>query len=389
MIGGMTAYSQGSSRMNEPLNQSDIVTYLMRAKLINPVDVCNSDVLVTDASRRNYNLKVLRKHGTSYFVKQCTEPHAAETLSNEAQIYDMLFADSKYQSLTSYLPRYYGYDAAKQLIIFELLGGDAEDLDFYHARGHFSKTVARATARGLAELHKPSIFAPTESSANGYCSHELPWVFSISRPSLSQFRELSIASRQVVEIIQRYEEFSSLIDMCAEHWHATCLIHGDVKWANLIIYSSSGSGRKTQLKIVDWEYSGFGDPCWDIGSVFSAYINCWVMSMPMSPIATPAHWEMLSQFPLRRMQPAMRSFWETYVSHMNLSPTQSNSMLWRSILFSAVRLVQTAIERMQNAIVLSTNVVCLLQVAANMLSRPLETMVHLIGINLKADLSYA
>jgi hypothetical protein len=42
--------------MTEPLRQSEVVAYLLQRNLIDTRDVCDSDVLVTDASRRNFNV---------------------------------------------------------------------------------------------------------------------------------------------------------------------------------------------------------------------------------------------------------------------------------------------------------------------------------------------
>ncbi|HVC33563.1 MAG TPA: aminoglycoside phosphotransferase family protein [Chloroflexota bacterium] len=372
--------------MIQPLSQSEVVAYLLNKNLIDPTDVCDSGLLVTDVSRRNCNVKVVVERGVSYLVKQCGEPNAIETLANEAVVYDMLYTDPRYRSLTDYLPRYYGYDSAKNLLILALLAGDAQDLEHYHARGHFSKTIGRAVARGLAELHKVTISEQLGRSPGRRAVSDLPWVFTIHRPSLSQLRDLSAASRQVVGILQRYPEFGDLIDACAGNWRASSLIHGDVKWANFMVFAPNGSGRKTRLKIVDWEYAGLGDPCWDVGGALSAYISCWVLSMPMISAATPIEWERLSRFPLEPMQPAMRAFWEAYARHMSLDSLQRDSLLWRSTLFCAVRLVQTAIERTQTVTVLSKNVVHLLQLAMNMLRRPVEAIVHVLGIDLKSDL---
>jgi aminoglycoside phosphotransferase (APT) family kinase protein len=369
--------------MTEPLRQSEVVAYLLQRDLIGARDVCDADVLVADASRRNYNVRVERRGGASYLVKQCAEPNAVETLANEAKIYSLIHTDPRYRSLAKWLPRCYGYDATKNLLVLELLTGDAQDLEHYHAHGYFSKTIARAVGRALALLHQSSrdvqLTAPPAS--------DLPWVFSLHRPSLAQWRDLSAASSQVVGILQRHLEFGDLIDRCAGSWQPEALIHGDIKWANFVVFSPAGSGRKTRLRIVDWEYAGFGDPGWDVGGVFSAFMGHWVLSMPIGSTGDPSRWARLSRFPLEVMQPAIRAFWEAYARHRGLDSRERENTLWRSTMFAAVRLVQTAIERTQGTTAVSKNIVFLLQLAMNALIGPLETIVHVLGIDLKTDLA--
>ena len=82
------------------------------------------------------------------------------------------------------------------------------------------------------------------------------------------------------------------------------------------------------------------------------------------------------------MQPAMRSFWQSYVQGMGLDVATSSEWLLRAVKYGAARLVQTAYEQMQMSIHLTGNVVCLLQLSLNILQRPREAMVHLLGLPL-------
>ena len=73
---------------------------------------------------------------------------------------------------------------------------------------------------------------------------------------------------------------------------------------------SGGSGPRVQF--VDWEMAGVGDPCWDAGTVFSECLSTWLRSTPVTRETPPEDFLPLAGFPLRRMQPAMRSFWRSY-----------------------------------------------------------------------------
>jgi hypothetical protein len=55
----------------------------------------------------------------------------------------------------------------------------------------------------------------------------------------------------------------------------------------------------------------------------------------------------------------------------------------RATRYSAARLIQTAFEQMQMSIQIMGNTICLLQLSLNILRRPQETIVHLLGIPLQ------
>jgi hypothetical protein len=126
-----------------------------------------------------------------------------------------------------------------------------------------------------------------------------------------------------------------------------------------------------------------GDPCWDIGSVFSNYLSFWLLSIPITGEAPPDQFVELAQYPLESMQPAIHSFWRSYIRGMELDAATSDEWLLRAVRYGATRLVQTAYEQMQMSIHLTGNVVCLLQLSLNILLRPQESIVHLLGLPLR------
>jgi hypothetical protein len=76
----------------------------------------------------------------------------------------------------------------------------------------------------------------------------------------------------------------------------------------------------------------------------------------------------------------MRAFWSAYTRRMQLDPTTADEWLIRSTRYAAVRLIQTAYEQGQSASRLTGNTVCLLQLSFNILSRPEDAAVGLLGI---------
>jgi hypothetical protein len=122
-----------------------------------------------------------------------------------------------------------------------------------------------------------------------------------------------------------------------------------------------------------------------VGSVFSSYLSLWLSSVPITGGEPPERFLELSRYPLDSMQPALRSFWSSYVKQMNLDLSAAARWLVKAVRYGAARLVQTAFEHMQRSNQLTGNTVCLLQLSLNVMMRPYEAAVQLLGIPLSSE----
>jgi hypothetical protein len=208
----------------------------------------------------------------------------------------------------------------------------------------------------------------------------MPWVLSVHEPTLDIFRDISAANLQLIRIVQNTLQFPELLDELRRAWRVDALIHNDLKWDNCLT-ARKGSSRGAQVKIVDWEFAGRGDASWDVGSIFSNYLSFWLSSIPFTGEGPADQLLDLARCPLKRLQPAMRSFWSAYRSGMELSEAAAAEILSRCVRYAGARLIQTGFEQMQQATRLSGNVVYLLQLSWNILRRPQEALAQLAGID--------
>lgn len=366
------------------LTQRQVVPYLLERGLIDPSSIVNGDLTIAEVSRRNHNFKVVRARGPSYLLKQGITPDTAATVAREAAIYELFNNDRrlKQRDLSRYLPQFYNYDFQERILVLELVR-DAEDFRKYHIRRRrFSTRLASMTGQVLAEFHS----AP-ELRANGQgdlpFQYRAPKVFTVHRPDLSVFRDASEANLKLIGTIQQSPEFGQMLDDLRRDWTADRLIHHDVRWDNWLVAKRSPKGQGLQVKLVDWEFSAPGDPCWDVGSVFSGYLSFWLSSIPITGGEPPERFLELCRYPLDHMQPAFRSFWKCYLAHMALEASVARQWLLKSVRYGAARLVQTAFENMQRSNQLDGNVVCLLQLSLNIMKHPHEALQLLLGIPLQ------
>jgi hypothetical protein len=364
------------------LELRDVAEYLLKCGLISARQITEGDLEVVDASQRNNNFKVVSERGPSYLLKQGVGTDKVATVANEAAVYAALHADATNAGMGRYLPRLCRYDENEHILVLELLPQAETLLDRHYRLGTFSTMRAATVGKALGTLHRTG---PPEWRAemSAHPSSNRPhWILSIQHPTLEEVWQASSANIQVMRIIQRFPEFCRLLNELRDEWHehGQALVHGDIKWSNIITFAPGGSKRKTGTGIVDWELARIGDPCWDTGSAFSDYLSFWLLSIPVTGEEPPDRFLELAKYPIEKMHPAIRAFWDAYRRTMALDPTQSEDWLLRSVRYAAARLVQTAYEQVQETDQLTGNAVSLLQLSFNIMQRPAAAAMRLLGI---------
>jgi hypothetical protein len=348
----------------------------MRRNLIRPETIVECDLEIVDTSRRNRNYRVVSQNSRSYLLKQGIADGATTVACEAATLCDLL-SDQRMEGLRRYLPAYYGFDPERGVLILELLR-HAESLREYHFRlGRFPLALARKLGDALGILHA----APVGMAAPHFARRPA-WILSVHRPDVSFFREVSSANLELIKLLQGSPLCGEALDTLREGWTPDALIHRDIKADNLVVFAREDSRRKSRLALVDWELAGVGDACWDVGSVFSEYLATWLLSMPTAGEIPPFGLTELARFPLERIHPAIRAFWDAYVDRMRFDVRTSRQRLIRSVQYSAARLIQTCYESSHASAHLVGTTQCMLQLSQNVLQRPLEACVHLLGIQL-------
>jgi len=358
---------------------SNLVYYLIDRGLVAADSVVDGDYMVAETSRRNRNFKIIRRRHPSYFVKQIEtwDPHAIATLQCEARCYWLAQNLAAFAPLSPFLPKYYAFDQSRNILIVELLQ-QGEDLTEYHRRlARFPAEAARRVAEALAVCHR--IAPAREEAGNSGFPRKVPWILTADQLTADTFAAMSRAHSQVMAIVRQYPEFQQSLQALRSPWSFDSFIHGDVKWDNFVVEPANGDGE-LRLKIVDWELADWGDPCWDVGAIFQAYLSFWIFSMPAGADAEPSELVTRAQYPLEAMQPAIREFWRTYLEESRMEARSVQELLERSVMCGAARMIQTAYEAMSYSTGISASIVCLLQLSLNVLTQPQEAIHDLLGL---------
>jgi tRNA A-37 threonylcarbamoyl transferase component Bud32 len=304
-----------------------VVGYLRRRGLLAGRE---GRIRVLDVSRRNHNLEIEIDGRPKWFVKQMQHltPEVIASLKNEANCYQVAWADEALASVRSMMPKCADFDGANSILVLEFVDGvDAAEA---HLRvGAFDVRLAELLGHTVGRLHAQTPVLLRSSMTAGF-HRSLPWVLQPPAEAYPSSRARYVARFLEQEGIAR--SFAAI----RAGWKADTVIHGDTRLENFILCRSSDSKSGFEVKLVDWELADMGDPLWDCAGVMQHYLVQWVEQHA----PTPRLWEQLNA--------ALGSFWRAYRIEAG-SDRGGQQVLRKLTLLTGARLVQAGYEHLANS----------------------------------------
>lgn len=184
-------------------------------------------------------------------------PSSVRNLSRELFVYRVA---SWKPAIAAILPRPILVDEARQVLVVEFLGSASTDWPAQAICFPIAEpTVATALARAMAEWHaetKDISLKPSLAEGILFLPDELT----------NAIADRSPFSRRFMISVAKDRALSSLLREARIFYRHDCLIHGDIRADNWLLWSDL-DGRR--MKVLDWEMSGSGDPVWDIASAIA------------------------------------------------------------------------------------------------------------------------
>jgi aminoglycoside phosphotransferase (APT) family kinase protein len=348
------------------LDPRDVTPYLLDRKLLSSRAVVDGGLRVEDHSRRNRVFVVTAASERSLALKAAGGAGRVN-VAREAAVLERLWSVDDRGRLASFLPTVVAYDEMEGVLVLEA-APHARDFGNHHASGRFSCALAGETGRALARLHAvpPSAMSglqdPTDST----------WSLGLHEPDLESLRTSSAAAIDLTRLVQATDQLRTALDELAASWSGDAVIHGDIRWDNCLAWRRTESDRWTRVQLIDWELCAVGDPSWDIGAFLAEYLRAWLQSIPVADPRDPGLLLAHARLPLRRMRPAMRTFWEAYIRHGSAAARNPAGLLLRATRFAAVRLLTAALEEAQTLTELRAGALYPLSLSESILRRPRE-----------------
>lgn len=358
-------------------SEKAVVALLCERGLISRRDVVHGRITIENSSRRHLSMKVYIEDGRSLFVKRAHTTDRQMSLAREASAYRMFSSLPEVDPLRRHVPVLVSYDSARHVLIVEVVerGENARERQLQHRR--MALWCARGLGAVLSMLHASSRAAELGTHDRETVASDPPGALEMHRPHVSLIHQSSAASLELFAAIQSSDELCAQLNHLSSSWRRTSLIHGDVKWDNVVVAPPT---MLRTVTLVDWEFFAMGDPCWDVGAVFADYLGIWLASIPMGGGRPFSRFESHARIPLARLRPSLRTFWQTYVNTAEELESGSDVTLDRCMQNSAARLLQSAFEYTQGRGLFDGRVVATVQLAKNVLDAPAAAARHLLDL---------
>lgn len=350
--------------------------YLLARGLISHQAILDGDLDITSITRRNANLRVAMRDGSGYLIKQAmpAENPGATTIGTEAQFYSYCFDTPELAVAQEVLPRLCAHDAARELLVIELLDQTLPLWRYYreHTADQFPVGIAGEIGQLLGRLHQCFAALPADRRP-AFLAADLPWALQLLHPTQAAVSRMSAAHFDLIKLLQAEAAVVRAVVELRAGWQGAAIIHGDVKLDNFLVRPADHT-----LFLIDWELAQLGDPMWDIAGALQDFMFWWVINMPHDQ--APDDMVAQARFPLDVLQPGIRAMWRGYCDARRLDDRTARALLFRAVRYSGVRILQTAAEIASKYQALPAPAVLMSQIGVNLLSDPEAAQRELYGL---------
>jgi thiamine kinase-like enzyme len=324
--------------------------YLLDKGFIEPASIVSGDYLATQMQTRNIIFRITRRKAKSLFVKQLNSFDSSNTyvLQKDATCLWLIKNHPAFAQLSGYVPDYFGFDPEKQVLVTEYLA-DSSNLEEYVRlnNGELPLNIREELATILATYHFPLGAEVLNSRPVQFFSRQVPWVLSLADADLgTQPMALSFTSapNPALGAVLGSHDFKSALNAIKKEWVATSLIHGDLKWMNLLVHREED---REKVKVIDWEIADIGDPLWDVAGILQGFVTNIVFYHPAVASETFSPVPGLGLPHLQAAWPLMDHFWQQYraLTAPDADPAAEAAALAKTLRYTGARLLQSAIEQ--------------------------------------------
>ncbi|MFP5318916.1 MAG: phosphotransferase [Acidimicrobiia bacterium] len=235
---------------------SEIVHRLIDAGLLSTGDVVDGRLTVVDLSRSNA-VCLVDAGGAGRFVAKVAAPDRDDLQGSgavETMLYERIAADPVLAA-TAPVPRLVGRFGT--LIVLAPVGQSDSLLRRLRDRGP-TAADGRLLGEALGRWRAVGSVLPTSGLPG-----RLPWVAGALGDTPPQFLGEHPATRRLGQLLAGQAVLGGALTELARHWRRDGVMHGDVRWDNVVVTDDPEVGRERAL-LVDLEFADLGDGAWDV-----------------------------------------------------------------------------------------------------------------------------
>jgi hypothetical protein len=292
----------------------ELVQFLLRHRVIAPADVVERELRIVDRGRDRFVVRSIAIDGRARaYVKQRIAAEAQPYLDAEIGALAYLAGTP---ALTRIGPGSLANDPELGLVAMTALPGEA-------AIALDEPTICEALAGLLATLHRETLATSADDLPPMGPSPALQVAGVLGDPPTWQ----PAALHTVWPLVAHPRRLKLAASQGREAWRPVALIHGDIKTEHCFAAPRVGGG--VEVRVIDWELSGLGDPAWDVACALSEILT----AVPVTAIRGAAP-----------LPDAAARFLRTYANAVSAGGATA-SFLERVTLYAGLRFFQSSLER--------------------------------------------
>jgi hypothetical protein len=327
------------------LGSHNVFSYLVQRGICRPGDVIAS---VEQLIGKNLNLLVhLSADGSAgtlaarYVVKQGPVGRSGipkDGFDEEWRFAQLLRSREELAALQVLTSEPISYDEENEIIVYRYFDCYQDLGDFYSENQFYPSAVAAALGIALASLHQATFqrddyllkLDPHSVSRESRHLHRLNYGHELRHLTPSIFQRVSVDGLKFYQLYQRAHDLSQAIAHLEVNSQCCCLIHGDLKFNNILLHDGWCNWRRQVLpgptsllllaedqsvvRLIDWEQWKWGDPAFDVGALVAEYLRAWLKSLMLARDVDLAVALKLAAVPLEMVQPSIQAFLQAYIS---------------------------------------------------------------------------
>ena len=343
---------------------------------------------VESLAAKNFNLLVTFPDNYKLLVKQerhNLEGETAGEFKSEYRIQEWLEQFPKQKSLRPFLPELLYFDAENSIIVFRYLDDYRDLMDFYAKESSFPLEISSAIGTLLATIHRDTYQQENhrqffESEANSQGGNQVPRLIKgLERITPEIFSSVPGDALKFFALYQRYDSLGMAIAELGNAFTPACLTHNDLKLNNILLHTDWEQTDESIIRLIDWERNSWGDPAFDLGTLFASYIQIWLASLVISKSLSIEESLGLAMTPLEEVQPSIAALTKAYLETFPEILKHRPDFLIRVVQFTGFALIQQIQAMIQYQKSFGNTGIAMLQVAKSLLCRRERSLPTVFG----------
>lgn len=374
------------------LSSKNVFDYLLEKQLCQPED--RSSVQITAKEYKNFNLLVSFGADQHFLIKQerhDTEGKSRKQLRHEWQISEFWKTFPELHPILSLIPEIVYFDPDCSIVVLKYFA-DYCDLDQFYSDLDdriFPVAIAASLGKTLATIHQSTFESQTYQDflSESIAKPRSPrFLQGLERVGPGVFSRIPTDGLDFWRLYQRYDSLhQAMVEVC-QTFEPCCLTHNDVRPWNILLNLdweklANGSEAPTSLvRLIDWEFCGWGDPACDLGMTIASYLQIWLRSLTISNAIAVETALRLAATPLELLQPSMVALIKAYFVQFPEILERRPNFLNRAMQFTGLILIKRIQGKLEHLGSFDNASICTMQVAKSLLCAPETSVLNLFGI---------